>query len=115
MAELKGDGKIVAPGEGVPEIAARFPTDATITDVIEENDGNLPSARYPRSSRENQENRFYVQDAATAGDFRAEIVRGEKFPPLRPAERQEDVEQGGVYDRGDTGGSPRGMDTRGGK
>jgi len=91
-------------------------TDATLTDVIEENNGNLPAGRYPRSSRE-LGNRFYVANPEAAGDMRAKLIQGEKFPTLRPNEKESipDVEQGGMWDHGDTGGGARGKDTRGGR
>ena len=58
-------------------------TDLDVTDPP-----SLPNSRYPRSSRENQMNRFYVKDACEAGDFRAVLVQGEKQPQRRVVETQ---------------------------
>jgi hypothetical protein len=92
-------------------------TPATLTDVIEENNGNLPSGRYPRSSQETSENRFYVANPEAAGDMRAKLVRGEKFPGQRPNEVEgiPEIGAGGVWDWGDTGGGARGVNTKEGK
>lgn len=109
--------EILAPGEGQPEPAFHPLTKATLTDVIEENNGNLPSPRYPRSSLENQENRFYVANPEAAGDFRASLTRGEKFPTQRPNEVESipEIGKGGVWDSGDTGDGARAVDTKSGK
>ena len=55
-------------------------THETQTDVEVPGPSGIMS-RFPRMSRENAENRFFVQDEETAGDFRAKLVQGEQFPP----------------------------------
>ena len=117
MAEaVSGKTPAILDGTAQAEPALHSLTDATLTDVIEDNNGNLPAARYPRSSRE-LGNRFYVANPEAAGDMRAKLVSGEKFPTPRPNEASStpDVQQGGVWDSGDTGGGARGKDTGGGK
>ena len=82
---MANEGPKVTPDDYMP--ALHYPVHDSKTDIIDSNNGNPPNARYPRSSHENEVNRFYVESPETAGDMRAVLVRGETFAPFRPEEK----------------------------
>jgi hypothetical protein len=76
------------------EPAFRPVTQETLTAV---EPPGLPNSRYPRSSAENANNRFYVPDPSTAGDMRPMVAKGECFPPQRPNEKAPEHAAGATW------------------